>query len=55
MLEVQSIDSADDLTGGRTASEAFGKLYAEMTGDTEAGAQFTRDLLKVTRLLFNHS
>ena len=27
--------------GGRTASEAFGKLYAELTGDPEAGNQFT--------------
>ena len=45
-IETISIDSADDLIGGRTAAEAWGRMYGAMTGDEEAGVQFTRDLIE---------
>ena len=45
-IETISIDSADDLIGGRTAAEAYGKMWGAMTGDEEAGIQFTRDLIE---------
>ena len=46
MMEVQSIDSADDSWVVVLHLKLLVSYYAEMTGDEEAGAQFTRDLIE---------
>ena len=45
-IETASIDSMDDLTGGRTVSEAYGKLWGAITGDETSGIQLTTDLIE---------
>ena len=45
-IETASVDSADDLIGGRTAAEAWGKTYGAIIGNEEAGIQLTRDLIE---------
>jgi hypothetical protein len=45
-IETASIDSMDDLTGGRTVAEAYGKMWAAITGNQEDGIQLTTDLIE---------
>jgi hypothetical protein len=45
-IETASIDSMDDLTGGRSVSEAYGKMWGAITGDEAAGIQLTTDLIE---------